>query len=96
VMLAKWLDLKPDLLIFDEPSRGIDVGAKAEVHDLIRAFVAQGGSAIVISSDLPEVLAMGDRILVMREGRQMGIIDHKDATQESVMRLALGQFEGAV
>ncbi|MCX7301905.1 MAG: sugar ABC transporter ATP-binding protein [Rhodobacterales bacterium] len=95
VMLAKWLELKPDLLIFDEPTRGIDVGAKAEVHDLIRAFVAQGGSAIVISSDLPEVLAMGDRILVMREGRQMGIIDHKDATQESVMRLALGQFEGA-
>ncbi len=93
VMLAKWLELKPDLLIFDEPTRGIDVGAKAEVHDLIRAFVAAGGAALVISSDLPEVLALGDRIVVMREGRQMGIIDHKDASQEGVMRLALGQLD---
>ncbi|NCO87208.1 MAG: sugar ABC transporter ATP-binding protein [Rhodobacterales bacterium] len=90
VMLAKWLALAPDLLIFDEPTRGIDVGAKAEVHDLIRAFVAEGGAALVISSDLPEVLAMGDRILVMREGRQMGILPHEGATQESVMRLATG------
>ncbi len=92
VMLAKWLQLKPDLLIFDEPTRGIDVGAKAEVHDLIRAFVAAGGAALVISSDLPEVLALGDRILVMREGRQMGILDHAGATQASVMRLATGQM----
>ncbi len=91
VMLAKWLQLKPDLLIFDEPTRGIDVGAKAEVHDLIRSFVANGGAALVISSDLPEVLALGDRILVMREGRQMGILDHAGATQQSVMRLATGQ-----
>ena len=95
VMLAKWLELKPDLLIFDEPTRGIDVGAKAEVHDLIRAFAAAGGAVIVISSDLPEVLAMGDRILVMREGRQVGILPHDGATQESVMRLALGQREAA-
>ncbi len=91
VMLAKWLDLKPELLIFDEPTRGIDVGAKAEVHDLIRAFVTAGGAALVISSDLPEVLALGDRILVMREGRQMGIMDHAEASQETVMRLATGQ-----
>ena len=95
VMLAKWLEMKPDLLIFDEPTRGIDVGAKAEVHDLIRAFAAAGGAVIVISSDLPEVLAMGDRILVMREGRQVGILPHEGATQESVMRLALGQREAA-
>jgi rhamnose transport system ATP-binding protein len=95
VMLAKWLELKPDLLIFDEPTRGIDVGAKAEVHDLIRAFAAAGGAVIVISSDLPEVLAMGDCILVMREGRQAGILPHDGATQESVMRLALGQREAA-
>ena len=91
VMLAKWLELKPDLLIFDEPTRGIDVGAKAEVHDLIRTFVANGGAALVISSDLPEVLALGDRILVMREGRQMGILPHDGASQQSVMRLATGQ-----
>ena len=90
VMLAKWLEMQPDLLIFDEPTRGIDVGAKAEVHDLIRDFAARGGAVIVISSDLPEVLAMGDRILVMREGRQMGIILHDAATQEGVMRMATG------
>lgn len=96
VMLAKWLNMKPDLLIFDEPTRGIDIGAKAEVHDLIRDFVAQGGAALVISSDLPEVLAMGDRILVMREGRQMGILDTGDATQETVMSMATGQLEQAV
>jgi rhamnose transport system ATP-binding protein len=91
VMLAKWLNMKPDLLIVDEPTRGIDVGAKAEVHDLVRAFVAAGGAALVISSDLPEVLAMGDRILIMREGRQMAILDHADASQEDVMALATGQ-----
>ncbi|MBD0321677.1 MAG: sugar ABC transporter ATP-binding protein, partial [Gemmatimonadetes bacterium] len=91
VMLAKWLETNPELLIFDEPTRGIDVGAKAEVHDLIRDFVRQGGAAVVISSDLPEVLALGDRILVMREGRQMGVLSHEEASQEAVMRLATGQ-----
>lgn len=95
VMLAKWLNTKPDLLILDEPTRGIDVGAKAEVHDLIRDFVANGGAAIVISSDLPEVLAMGDRILVMREGHQMGIMENADASQETIMALATGQSEAA-
>ena len=96
VMLAKWLNLNPELLIFDEPTRGIDIGAKAEVHDLIRAFVAEGGAALVISSDLPEVLAMGDRIIVMREGHQMGILDHTEATQETVMMQATGQMQEAV
>ena len=91
VMLAKWLNMQPDILIFDEPTRGIDVGAKAEVHDLIREFTAAGGAAIVISSDLPEVLALGDRILVMREGRQMGLLSAEDATQERIMVLATGQ-----
>jgi rhamnose transport system ATP-binding protein len=91
VMLAKWLNMQPRILIFDEPTRGIDVGAKAEVHDLIREFTAAGGAAIVISSDLPEVLALGDRILVMREGQQMGLLDAEEATQERVMVLATGQ-----
>ena len=95
VMLAKWLNMAPDLLIVDEPTRGIDVGAKAEVHALIRAFTAAGGTALVISSDLPEVLALGDRILVMREGRQMAILDHADASQESIMALATGQKDAA-
>jgi rhamnose transport system ATP-binding protein len=93
VMLAKWLNMGPDLLIFDEPTRGIDVGAKAEVHELIRNFVKEGGAAIVISSDLPEVLAMGDRVLVMREGEQMAILDHAEASQERIMALATGQSE---
>lgn len=91
VMLSKWLNMDPDILIFDEPTRGIDVGAKAEVHNLIRAFVASGGAALVISSDLPEVLALGDRVLVMREGLQMGELDASEATQEKIMVLATGQ-----
>ncbi len=79
VMLAKWLETKPQLLIFDEPTRGIDVGAKAEVHNIIRELAKVGVAIIVISSDLPEVLALADRILVMREGRQMGIFDIAEA-----------------
>jgi rhamnose transport system ATP-binding protein len=94
-MLAKWLNMAPDLLIVDEPTRGIDVGAKAEVHDLIRAFTAAGGTALVISSDLPEVLALGDRILIMREGRQMAILNHSEATSETIMALATGQKDAA-
>ena len=91
VMLAKWLETKPQVLIFDEPTRGVDVGAKAEVHNIIRELAKQGVAIIVISSDLPEVLALADRILVMREGRQMGLFDISEATQESVMALATGQ-----
>ncbi len=91
VMLAKWLEIKPRILIFDEPTRGVDVGAKAEVHNIIRDLAKQGVAIIVISSDLPEVLALADRILVMREGRQMGIFDIAGATQENIMALATGQ-----
>ncbi len=93
VMLAKWLETKPRILIFDEPTRGIDVGAKAEVHNIIRALAKEGVAIIAISSDLPEVLALADRVLVMREGRQMGIFNIADCTQESVMALATGQQE---
>jgi rhamnose transport system ATP-binding protein len=93
VMLAKWLETKPQLLIFDEPTRGVDVGAKAEVHNIIRDLAKQGVAIIVISSDLPEVLALADRILVMREGRQMGIFDIANATQQNVMALATGQTQ---
>ena len=96
VMLAKWLETKPRILIFDEPTRGIDVGAKAEVHNIIRALAIEGVAIIAISSDLPEVLALADRVLVMREGRQMGIFDIADCTQESVMALATGQQELAI
>ncbi len=91
VMLAKWLETKPRVLIFDEPTRGIDVGAKAEVHGIIRALAAEGVAVLVISSDLPEVLALADRVLVMREGRQAGILAVEAATQERVIRLAAGR-----
>jgi rhamnose transport system ATP-binding protein len=92
-MLSKWLNANPKLLILDEPTRGIDVGAKAEVHHMINDLAAQGLAVIMISSDLPEVLAMSDRVLVMREGRQMGIFDHAVATEERVMAAAMGQSD---
>ncbi|HAJ35128.1 MAG TPA: D-xylose ABC transporter ATP-binding protein [Chloroflexi bacterium] len=93
VMLSKWLNARPRLLILDEPTRGIDVRAKAEVHHIISDLAAQGLGIILISSDLPEVLAMSDRVLVMREGRQMGIFTRSEATQETVMTAAMGQHE---
>ena len=93
VMLAKWLETNPRILIFDEPTRGVDVGAKAEVHNIIRKLAKDGVAVVVISSDLPEVLALADRVLVMREGHQMGIFDIADATQENIMALATGQAE---
>jgi rhamnose transport system ATP-binding protein len=93
VMLAKWLETKPRVLILDEPTRGIDVGAKAEVHNIIRDLARQGVAIIVISSDLPEVLALADRVLVMREGRQMGIFGIAEANQENIMSLATGQVD---
>ena len=95
VMLSKWLNAEPSIMIFDEPTRGIDVGAKAEVHEIIHDLAASGVAVMVISSDLPEVLSLADRIVVMREGRQMGIFDGGDATQENVMHLATGQGQAA-
>ena len=90
VVLAKWLARNCEILIFDEPTRGIDVGAKFEIYLLMNALVAAGKSIIMISSELPEVLGMADRILVMHEGRITGeIADARSATQEQVMRLAI-------
>ena len=91
VMLSKWLNTKPQLLILDEPTRGIDVGAKAEVHHIINDLTDQGIAVILISSDLPEVLAMSDRIFVMREGKQMGVFNREEATQEKVLTAMMGQ-----
>jgi rhamnose transport system ATP-binding protein len=79
------------VLILDEPTRGIDVGAKVEVHHLIDELAAQGMAIMLISSDLPEVLAMSDRILIMREGHQMAVLDQADANQERVLAYAMGQ-----
>jgi rhamnose transport system ATP-binding protein len=91
VMLSKWLNTQPRLLILDEPTRGIDVGAKAEVHHIVNDLAAQGLGIILISSDMPEIMAMSDRILVMREGRQMGIFSREEASQEKVLAAAMGQ-----
>lgn len=88
VSLAKWLFVEPDLLILDEPTRGIDVGAKFEIYSIMNELVEQGMSIIMISSELPEVLGMSDRIYVMAEGRLTGELQTKVATQEAIMRLA--------
>ncbi len=90
VVLAKWLGTKPELLILDEPTRGIDVATKAAVHDFVAKIADQGVGVIVISSELPEVMGMSDRIVVMHEGKMTGIVEKKDATAESVMRYAIG------
>ncbi len=87
------LNVQPKVLILDEPTRGIDVGTKVEVHRMINDLAAQGIGIILISSDLPEVLAMSDRILVMHEGRQMAIYTREEATQEKVMAAAMGHPE---
>jgi rhamnose transport system ATP-binding protein len=89
-MLAKWLNAEPTVLILDEPTRGIDVGAKAEVHHIIDELARAGMAIILISSDLPEVLAMSDRILVMREGRQVGMFGRSEATEEGIVTAAMG------
>ncbi len=90
VVLAKWLTFAPRVLIFDEPTRGIDVGAKAEIYELIRTLAAEGVSVIVISSEMEEVLGISDRIAVMHEGRLTGILDRAQFSEEAVMRLATG------
>ena len=91
VVLAKWLASNPKVLILDEPTRGIDVGAKAEVYAIMNDLVEQGIGIIMISSEMPEILAMSDRILVMYEGHIMGELTRAEATQERIMSLASGQ-----
>ena len=88
VALAKWLALRPRVLILDEPTRGIDVGAKAEVHALIDELAHEGIAIILISSELPEVLNMSDRILVVAEGEIVGELSREEATQERCLELA--------
>ncbi|HEY4293217.1 sugar ABC transporter ATP-binding protein [Luteibacter sp.] len=90
VVLAKWLALKPRVLILDEPTRGVDVGGKAEIYHIINQLAEQGVAILMISSELPEVLAMSDRILVMHEGHATALIDAHGATQEAVLTAATG------
>lgn len=95
VVLSKWLARDPALLIIDEPTRGIDVGTKAEVHRILDGLVAGGLAVLMISSELPEVLGMADRILVMREGRITAELSRAEADEDQVMRAATGQLKGA-
>jgi ribose transport system ATP-binding protein len=91
VVLAKWLFTQSRVLMFDEPTRGIDVGAKVSIYELMNRLVANGAAILMISSELPEVLGMCDRILVMHEGRIAGELARTGATQERIMQLATGQ-----
>src|SRR5215203_4792074 len=90
VVLAKWLSLDPKLLIFDEPTRGVDVGAKAEIYQLMRDLAASGVAIMMISSDMEEILGESDRIAVMHEGAITGIPDRGEASEEAIMKLAVG------
>ena len=94
VLVGAWMGIKPKLLIVDEPTRGVDVGAKAEIYNLLRDLAAQGVGILMISSDLPEILGMSDRILVMQNGSLVGTIPGNEATEENVMALAAGTVEG--
>lgn len=89
VVIAKWMANEPDILILDEPTRGIDVGAKKEIHRLMSELANQGVAIIMISSELPEIIGMSDRIIVMHEGRIKGELTHRPVTQEEIMRLAV-------
>jgi rhamnose transport system ATP-binding protein len=91
VVLGKWLARTPSLLIIDEPTRGIDVGTKAEVHALLDRLVGEGLAVLMISSELPEVLGMADRVLVIREGRMTASLSRAEANEDSIMRAATGQ-----
>jgi rhamnose transport system ATP-binding protein len=95
VVIAKWLATDPSLLIIDEPTRGIDIGTKAEVHRLLSELAGQGLAILMISSELPEVLGMADRVLVVCEGRLTADISRDEATPENVMRAATRTLEDA-
>jgi ribose transport system ATP-binding protein len=93
VILAKWLALEPKLLIFDEPTRGIDVGAKSEIYELMRALAEKGVAVMMISSDMEEVLGESQRVIVMHEGTIAGCLDHEHCTEEAIMNLAVGHHD---
>jgi ribose transport system ATP-binding protein len=95
VVLAKWLAMEPKVLILDEPTRGIDVGAKAEIYQLMRALAARGTVLLMISSDMEEILHVSDRVAVMHEGRITGMLERPDCTEENIMQLAVGRATAA-
>jgi len=88
VALAKWLDFSPEVIIFDEPTRGIDIGAKTEIYSIMGELAARGTAIVMVSSELPELISIADRIMVMQDGRMKGIVSNDEASQELVMSLA--------
>lgn len=90
VVIAKWIGLSPSIIIMDEPTRGIDIGAKRDIYDLMNELTNDGVSIIMVSSELPEILGMSDRVMVIHEGALAGILNHEQATSESIMSLATG------
>jgi ribose transport system ATP-binding protein len=90
VVFGKWLGIKPKVLILDEPTRGVDIGAKKEIYNIMNQLTAEGVTILMISSELPEILGMSDRILVMHEGKLAAVMDKTQATQEKIMHAATG------
>jgi ribose transport system ATP-binding protein len=90
VVLAKWLSMKPRVMIFDEPTRGIDVGAKSEIYSMMRLLADSGVAILMISSDMEEVIGVSDRIAVMHEGRISGFLERSQLDEHNVLRLAVG------
>ena len=95
VALGRWLEIEPSVLILDEPTQGIDVGAKAEIHALMGELAEHGVAILMISSELPEILGMSDRIVVLRQGTIAGTLNREEATQEAIMSLAVGHDKAA-
>ena len=91
VALARWLSTDPAVIILDEPTQGVDVGSKAEIHALMQMLVARGLAILMISSELPEILGMSDRVAVMHGGTVRGVLPRADATQSAILALALAQ-----
>ena len=90
VVVAKWKLTQPDILIFDEPTRGVDVGAKAEIYRIINGFAQQGKAVLMVSSEMPEIIGMCDRVLVLHAGRLTGELTGERITQQEIMKLASG------
>ena len=94
--MAKWLHTKPEVFIMDEPTRGVDVGAKFEIYQLMRRLAEEGIAILMISSELPEILGLSDRILVMSEGRIVAELDHAEASEEKIINYAtMGKSKAA-
>ena len=93
-MIGKWLATRPKVIILDEPTKGIDVGSKAAVHAFISELAGEGLAVVMVSSELPEILGMSDRVLVMREGRQVGLFDRDGLNAETLVRAATGNAAG--